>query len=283
MPDQPHPDEELARDDLKKERDDFLKTFFRKGVELTEELVREREAARQRVASLEEENTRLRAQLASEEAIRELFRKIELLEREKEQVLRQYREAEALSTQQSETYQEVESELANFANLYVASYQLHSSLFSPRGVIQNIKELAAQFIGAENLALYLLEGNDAPGRLVVVASEGVAENELGPVQSGQGAIGEAFANGKLVVRDGDPREGRLDTPTACIPLRLQDRVIGVLVIFRTLVQKVAFTHVDHELFKLLGAQAMTALISARLFAERGRDAALFTGFRDLGG
>ena len=55
-------------EELKKERDDFIKQFFAKGAEFTEELVREREAAQRRLSALEEENARLRAQIVPLEA-----------------------------------------------------------------------------------------------------------------------------------------------------------------------------------------------------------------------
>jgi len=271
--------EEMAREELRKEREDFLKAFFRKGVELTEELVRERDAARQRLLHLEEENARLRAQVASGEAIRELLRKIELLEVEKDSVLAKFQEVQVASSRQIQSFSEVEAELANLANLYIASYQLHSSL-DPRGVLQNIKELLAQFIGADAFALFLYL-NDAKA-LVPVASEGVADSELSSIAPGQGPLGEAFSSGQTVIRDGDARDGTVAAPVAVVPLRLRDKVIGVLAVFRTLEQKPSFIQVDHELLKLLSAQAMTALVAARLFTQRGQEPLPFSSISDLG-
>lgn len=254
--------EEVAREELRKERDDFLKAFFRKGVELTEELVRERDQIRQRLLFLEEENTRLRAQVASGDAIRELLQKIGALEDEKDRVLRQYQEAQVVSSRQVASFSEVENELANLANLYVASYQLHAS-FEPREVLQTIKDLLAQFIGAEAFAIYLhLHETDG---LVLAASEGVTEGELPSVAPGQGLLGGVFSSGRMHLRDGDPRLGTLEDPVVVVPLRLRDKGAGLLVIFRTLEQKHAFIQVDHELLKLLGAQAISALIAAQLF------------------
>ena len=50
------------------------------------------------------------------------------LEREREQLLTQVHEVEAVSTRFSNRYAEMEEELSTLANLYVASYQLHSTL-----------------------------------------------------------------------------------------------------------------------------------------------------------
>jgi hypothetical protein len=48
------------------------------------------------------------------------------------------------------------------------------------------------------------------------------------------------------------------------------RSMGAIALFRTLPQKMTFTGVDQELFKLLAAQAAPALVNARLFTESGR-------------
>lgn len=278
-PGEPRRAEETAREELRKERDDFLKAFFRKGVELTEELVRERDSARQRLLTLEEENARLRAQVATGDAIRELLRAVEQLEADKQKVLRELSESQQTRSRQLESYSEVESELASLANLYVASYQLHGSA-SPRNLLQNIKELLAQFIGAEAFALFLHLG-DAP-HLVPVISEGVADADLGPVTIGEGPVGEAFVAARTTVRDDDPRTGTLEQPVALVPLRLRDDTVGVLVIFRTLEQKHAFIQADHELLKLLSAQAMTALVAARFLADQGASSPLFASLHALG-
>src|SRR5579862_5513010 len=82
---------------LKVQRDSFVHTFFKKGAEFTEELLHENERLRKAQADVESENAALRTQLASDEAIRDLLRKIEDLEREKSLLLSNMREAEAVS------------------------------------------------------------------------------------------------------------------------------------------------------------------------------------------
>ena len=76
-------------EDLKKERDAFIQQFFRKGAQLTEELLRENERLRDKITELESENGKLRAHLASDSAIRDLLRKIEELEQEKRDLVTQ--------------------------------------------------------------------------------------------------------------------------------------------------------------------------------------------------
>jgi hypothetical protein len=266
-------------DDLRTRREEFVKNFLSKGAQLTEELIREREETRHVVTVLEEENARLRAQLASDEAIRDLLRKIEDLEKEKDQIIRQFREVEDAKSRYAATTVEIESELANLANLYVASYQLHSS-FSPRGVMRHVTELLAQLVGAEAFAVYLID--DAGKELFPVATEGVAEGELLSIPVGQGVIGKVFATGEQRVVPSDPRKGTRESPAVCFPLRLGEKITGVIAVFHTLQQKASFIQVDYELFKLLGAQAMFALVAARLYTEGGGEVPPLSSFRDLG-
>jgi hypothetical protein len=67
-------------------------------------------------------------------------------------------------------------------------------------------------------------------------------------------------------------EGRLADLTeavACVPMKIGDGTIGVIVIYSVLPQKECFLPVDFELFKLLGAHAATALMGALLHAQNG--------------
>ena len=60
------------------------------------------------------------------------------------------------SKKASERYVEVEQQNTNLANLYVASYQLHSTL-DFREVIQIVQEIVINLIGAEAFAILLLD------------------------------------------------------------------------------------------------------------------------------
>lgn len=266
-------------DELKRERDEFLKNFFQKGAKLTEELVHEREGILQRINDLENDNARLRAHIASDDAIRDLLRKIEGLEQEKRDILRVSTEAEERRRRQADAIVEVESELESVANLYVGSYQLHSSL-SPRGVLRHVKELLSQLVGAAAHVIYLVD--DAGEKLIPITSEGIPAGDLSPVTVGEGKIGVAFATNEPDVTEDDSRAGTLAAPSACVPIRVEDRVRGVIAVVRTLEQKDAFVRLDLELFKLLGAQAMPALLAARLYTDGGRELPTIAGFLDLG-
>src|SRR4051812_4394013 len=236
-------------EDLKKERDAFIQQFFRKGAQFTEELLKENERLRERISDLERENGKLRAHLASDEAIRDLLRKIEDLEREKQDLLGRSARAEAVRANYSHMYEEVEGELANFANLYVATAQLHSAR-SVRGVLRALKELLAQLLGAAAFAVYFV--SDDGEELIAIASEGVTAADVARVSAKKGPIGRSFTTGEVaydVARD--VSKGSLEDPVAIVPLQIDGRVHGAIVIFGTLTQKTEFVNIDRELFKLL--------------------------------
>jgi hypothetical protein len=271
-------DSERPLPELKKERDSFIQTFFTKGAHFTQELVNENTRLRHRIGELEQETAKLRAQVASDDAIRDLLKKIEGLEREKGNLLSRFEQAEAASSRWVDQFTEVESELANFANLYVASHQLHASL-SFRTTVRQIKELLEQLVGSRSFAVYLATSDGKA--LAPIVSEGMGKARRIPINPGDGGIGETFSTGISRIETGDLRgKGSLEHPVALVPIKMEDRVMGVFAIFATLEQKSRFLPVDFELFKLLGAHAAEALVCARLFADAGHQIPSFDSFFD---
>src|SRR5271155_2100531 len=78
------------QDDLRAQRTAFVSTFFKKGAELTEELLRENERLQATSRKLGAENAALRAQLGKDDAIREAHKKIDDLESERETLQSQF-------------------------------------------------------------------------------------------------------------------------------------------------------------------------------------------------
>jgi hypothetical protein len=264
--------------DLRSERDQFLQKFTR-GARVTDELLREYEGLAQRLQLIEAENALLRNQVEAGDAIRELSRKIERLEKEKAELLSRFHHVEAQSSTVNARVEEVELEFANLANLFVASNQIHSSL-SPRGVTRRIKEVLAQIVGAERYAMYLV--NPEGTELVPIASEGVPGSSLLPLRVATTLVGGVFQSGAARVNeDIDPSQGSLDNPAAVLPLSVDERIVGVIAIFSTLSQKERFDTVDFELFKLLGQHAAAALVSASLFVQADRKLPGLEAFLDL--
>ncbi|MEO8877187.1 MAG: hypothetical protein ABI461_16455, partial [Polyangiaceae bacterium] len=110
----PPPKKKPAADEaveLKMQRDTFVHTFFKKGAEFTDELLRENERLRKEMVEIEDRNAQLRTQLKSNQAMRELINKIEHLENERDTLLTQVHEVEAVSSRFSNRYAEMEEEL----------------------------------------------------------------------------------------------------------------------------------------------------------------------------
>jgi hypothetical protein len=258
--------------ELKERRDAFLQTFFRRGAELTDELVRENHRLHDQLAKYEEENASLRTQLASDQAIRDLLNKIDQLEREKARLLSTVHEQEEITSRVTNRFAEIESELESFANLYVASFQLHASLRA-RAVVKNVKETLVQLVGARSVAIYF---TDQEGRrLTPILAEGVELDTLPVITVHEGSsAGAAAAVIERTFLTGVPHmaEGDVNSvPAACIPLHLEERVVGAIVVYALLGHKRRLIAVDRELFKLLGAHAGGVLVSAALWgAADGR-------------
>jgi len=266
--------------DLNKERDVFIQTFFKKGAQLTEELLKENDRLRKELRDIETENAALRAHVKSDEAIRDLLKKIESLEQEKLRLVSCFRDAQAQTDQYVSTFAEVESELANLASLYVASNQLHSTL-NLRGVMRQIKEMLAQLVGARSFAIYFVSDDNT--QLIPISVEGVRPDEIKATRVGEGPVGTAFSSAAAAIAEtSDLATRTVDNPAACVPLRVEDRVVGVIAIFSTFEQKSKFVPVDYEFFKLLAAHGASAIVAARLFAERNGKTPGIEAFLDLG-
>ncbi|AAR35589.1 GAF domain-containing protein [Geobacter sulfurreducens] len=258
--------------------DEFLQAF-KKGAEFTQELLRENERLRFRTLQLEadQKGEGVAAALAVEN--RKLAARVEELEREIAEIIGQIRQIEAENNDFAARYVEIEEENNNLANLYIASYQLHSTLdFSE--VLQIITEIIINLIGAEEFAVMLVD--EKTGSLDAVAAEGISLEELPRVRLGEGVIGIAAGTGENYFAEGpETYERDLLRPMVCIPLKIKEHVIGVIAIYKLLIQKKSFASVDYELFTLLAGHAATAIFSSRIYSDSERKLSTMQGFINL--
>lgn len=262
--------------DLKEEREAFVRQFLRRGFELTEDVLSENRDLRTQMQKMQEDNARLRAALASNDAIKDLIKKIDVLEIERQSLVSQSNTLAESSRRSEERTSEVEQELHDLANLYIASSHLHATL-SVRGVVRHMRELLQQLLGAEKYAIFVLR---EPDRATVLVAEGIDPATV--VVVGEGPIGTAIATGRSRVVEGPPQPpGTLESPLAVIPLRVRERVLGAIVVASVFEQKERWAAVDHELLDLMGAQAGIALVAARLFAGVADARALLPGIDAL--
>jgi nitrate/nitrite-specific signal transduction histidine kinase len=260
---------DLTELDLAASKREFIETFFKRGAEFTEELMRENEKLRYRVVQLEEER-RLVAESADKAhphagALRELVARIEHLENEREQLLSRFAGVEKESRDFSDRYHDIERENNNLANLYVASFQLHSTL-DLREVTQIILEILLNFVGAKTFAIQLLD--EEHKRLRSLAAEGVERARVPEYAVGEGRVGQVISSAEAWF-DHARLRGRadLERPMIVVPLKIREKVVGCIIIWDLLAQKTALADVDYELFNLLAAHAASALQGAFLAAE----------------
>jgi hypothetical protein len=267
------------KDKLFEKGEEFLE-MFRQGQEFTQELMRENERLRYREVQLEEA---LKSKLDSPPTLPEGQEASDQLriymERIKELETR-LGEVEKENVNFAQRYIDVEEQNNNLANLYVASFQLHSTL-DYEEVLQIILEIIINLIGAEKFAIFMLDEKD--NILLPAASEGIELNDIQPVGLGQGVVGKAAESHSSYYNE-NPSDSRVDPfedPLVCIPLLIKEELIGVITLYTLLQQKEGFVAVDFELFSLLAGHAATAIFSSRLYTESKRKLSTYQGFLDL--
>jgi len=226
-------------------------------------LLEENEKLRALGATLQSEKLRLQEQVL---ALRE-----ELHSHQMEQVRlqRELAEIDKESRRYSKEFVQVEEQNSNLANLYVASYRLHSTV-DRQEVLAVIQEVIVNLVGSEQIAIF--EVDSKRSMLSLVASHGIDPARYQTIHLGSGLIGraafvgKAYLAGEQAENNGAPEEADL---TACIPLKVDGKVTGAIAVFRLLPQKTGIEELDRELFDLLATHAATALYCTGLHAKLG--------------
>jgi hypothetical protein len=157
-------------------------------------------------------------------------------------------------------------------NLYVATYQLHATL-DPAEVQATIAEIAINLLGAEQFVL-LLRRDDVPGddarEYEIALIEGMYDEVQSPYAGDSYSGGDPMVDATL--NDGVLRLGPTpESPAlAAVPLRVQNEIVGALVLLKLLDHKPILRAEDRDLLDLLSAHAASALFAARLFATKDR-------------
>lgn len=176
-------------------------------------------------------------------------------------------EVEADRNEVMERMIEAEQMASRIMSLYVATYQLHSTL-DPTEVTEAIGEIAVDLLGAESFALLLRESPEAP--IQIALARGGEFGRDSPF------FGEIYKGGDLQVDasfdDGILRIGKAEgsAAIAVVPLRLESDTVGVLAIFRVLEHKSSPLQQDRELLDLLSAHAGSAIVAAVSYSATDR-------------
>ncbi len=256
--------------------------IFEDGKRFTEELLRENEklrllAARLRAEKADLENRFVKVDVPRlQDKLRLTEQEVQQLKEENRELRDQFEHVEVENREFADRYVQVERQYSDLIHLYVASHRLHSTLVYSE-VIAIIKEIVSNMIGAEAFGIYLIA--EAQGALVLVAHEELADVPAS-VPVGEGILGVVAASGGVYVAPADqpPPAG---APLACMPLKVQDRPVGVIAIYRFLCQKDGVEALDLELFELLGSHAATAIYAASLYYVSERKCATLEGFLQL--
>jgi hypothetical protein len=160
-----------------------------------------------------------------------------------------------------------EHQAGRLMNLYVATYQLHATL-DPAEVQETIAEIAINLLGAARFVL-LLKRDDG-GDLEIALNQGIYGQPEPPFTGDSYHGGDPMVDATLA--DGVLRLGpTADSPAlAAVPLRVQNDIVGALVVLKLLDHKPILRAEDRDLLDLLSAHAAIALFAARLFATKDR-------------
>lgn len=250
--------------------------YLEKGKLFTKELMDENERLRLRLLMLEKKKMDLEETFDPQKLTR-------ITEENKAQRARiealeaRFAEVEKENKDFAQRYVEVQAQNDNLLNLYVSSYQLHSTL-DPSEVVNVIQQIILNLIGAEEYSIYMLDKKKQ--HLVLIAGEGPE----GPIHDHtivepDQVLESVIKNAHSYFRE----NGKTDNPhLACIPLKVKQDVVGAISITKLLSQKgEGFSTIDHELMELLGDHAATALVSAELYNRTERKLRTVESFIEL--
>jgi GAF domain-containing protein len=130
-----------------------------------------------------------------------------------------------------------------------------------------VQDVVTTLIGSEEMAIF--ETDPEQRRLKLLASQGIEPGHYQEICLGDGLIGKAAKTGEAEIRpDGASAEAVGDEAiTACIPMKIGQRVLGVIAVFRLLPHKGGLNSVDLDLLDLLSTHAAVALLFTRLYGE----------------
>jgi cell division septum initiation protein DivIVA len=253
-----------------------LLDIVRKGRDFTHQVLQENERLRYRIVQLEQEAQEA-ARGRNEELLAALQAENERLKEKVAFLEKRFSEVKEENQDFAQKYVEIAQQHEGLANLYVASFQLHSTL-DPDDVLGSVKDILINLVGADEFIIFVADRRS--GELSPVAWEGA----LGGGQGELAREGGDFL--EQVARTGQPYFAPPDdrpagAPLACVPLTIKGEVVGAITIQSLLVHRPALGAMDMEILNLLAAQAATAVVSSRLYADAERKLKTIESFIDL--
>lgn len=196
---------------------------------------------------------------------------MEELMQENGKLRRELGRVEAENQEFAQRYVQIEEHNDVLQNLYVASHRLHATL-DPNEVLNTIKEIVINLVGGESFGIWMLDDAES-GRMTMLAHEGLDDNAT--LDAKEQSLSKTVLHSDAWY--GAPGEA----PLAMVPLRVDDRAVGLIIIRAILGHKKELGHLDQQILGLLSGQAATALTSARLYAEKSRKLETMKAFLDF--
>lgn len=175
-------------------------------------------------------------------------------------------------------YSDLERQNSNLLSLYVASSQIHATLVF-EDVLRSIQEIIINLVGADLFVTYLY--NESAHEFRRAAGEGQTDPADEVIPYGDNLLSRVLRAGSPFLGPAAEQLPSGRTPLAVLPLAVGSEQVGVVVLFRLLVQKDGFDEFDNELFGLLTAHAATALLSSLRYRRLERRANTLQGLLDL--
>ena len=145
------------------------------------------------------------------------------------------------------------------AKIYAARMRLQHTV-DQADALDAIREIAANLMGCEELALYKVD--HSKGALWLYWSFGIDPNTHAVLDATQEAALAEALTGKVMFPKQDKTGILLNTHNpvnAIVPISLSEVVVAVLVIFRLLPQKPSLDHADREVCQVLASCAGRAI------------------------
>jgi hypothetical protein len=239
---------------------------YNKGMEFIEELLRENERLRYKLIHVNQEMADITNNGSSVLEMEDELSKLRAL---REMIQGQFDHMKKENLEFRQRYTELEKQNESFMNLFVSSCQIHSSL-DEEIILLTMQEIALHMVGAEVFSVWMVDQDS--GSLEIIASTDEDGQFNGQFPDLDDEMLRNLAAGKVSYFSYEGKEAKqFSDPLACIPLMMEGRTIGAIVIYKLLVQKSGFTNLDNELLDLLATQAVTALVGARCYARTDCD------------
>ncbi len=151
----------------------------------------------------------------------------------------------------------LEEQITVFVNMTVTFQRLFSSRNYVE-VIGIVKEILINLIGVEQYEIHVIDKKK--NAFVLITREG---KKYKASKEDERMISNTINEGLLFVSD-KKRLQEKRIPVACIPLKIDKDVLGIIIINQLLSQKDQFTQYDKEMFELLGTYVSAALYFTKI-------------------